>query len=252
MKKSLFVVVPVISMMVLVAALAIFKVGHKNAMGAVTLALPVFFLISYFIFLQKRDVRSGVLGFGLASIMATLSLLILYIIRNGEVFFSDFSFYQLATIAALALAVAVVEEFIFRGLLLSMLTRCFPKFPFSLVLFLQALAFAASHFGKEPLFYVQTLIGGLLLGWTAVKTKSLWFPIGFHFGWDLIVVLSTGYHSNNFGHLKGVLVFDTHYAYLQDLVFMAACGGSAYVVMKFPLLLRGRTQVVSDNQVSLI
>lgn len=233
MKKSFFVVAPVITMIALVAALAFFKVGHKNAMGIVILALPIVSLISYFIFLQKRDVWSAVRGFCLASIMATLSLLLLFAIRNGEVFISDFSFYQITTILALALAVAVFEEFIFRGLLLGLLTRYFPKLPLSLSLLLQALAFAASHFDKEPLFYVQTMVAGCFLGWTALKTKSLWFPIGFHFGWDLIVLLSTGYHSKNFGHLRGVLIFDVHYAYLQDLVFMVACGVSACIVVKF-------------------
>ena len=162
-----------------------------------------------------------------------MSLLVLFVIRNGEVFISDFSFYQTTTILALTLAVAVFEEFIFRGLLLGLLTRYFPKLPFSLPLILQALAFAASHFDKEPLFYLQTLVAGCFLGWTALKTKSLWFPIGFHFGWDLIILLATGYHSKNFGHLKGMLIFDAHYAYLQDAVFMVACAASAYVVVKF-------------------
>lgn len=239
MKKVLFLVTPIVSILILLVALIFFKVDHKISMATLTIAVPIVILVSYFIFLQRSDISLAISGFSLSSIVASLSIGVLYLIRGGEFFIPDFSPYQLVTVTALVLSVAAIEEFIFRWFVLGALTRYLPQFPMPLSLLIQAIFFSASHLGKEPLFYLHAAVAGLFLGWTAVKTKSLWYPIGFHFGWDLIIVFATGYHSNNLGHLKGMLVFDSNYGYLQNFVFIFFCGISFCLVAKFPSTLHG-------------
>lgn len=239
MRKILFLATPIASIFLLLVTMIFFKVGQKESMGVITIAIPIVILISYFAFLQRQNISLAILGFSLSSIMATLSLSLLYLIRGGEFFISNFSSYQTFIIIALVLAVSVIEEFIFRGVVLGALIQYLPKFPLLMSLLIQAILFSATHAGKEPFFYLQASFAGLFFGWTAVKTKSLWYPIGFHFGWDLIIVLSTGYHSKNFGHLKGFVIFDSNYGYLQNFVFIISCGISAYIISRFPVMLHG-------------
>ncbi|MRW84479.1 CPBP family intramembrane metalloprotease [Pseudoduganella sp. FT26W] len=96
-----------------------------------------------------------------------------------------------------------------------------------LVLAIQAAAFSASHFHKSPLFYVQAFVAGMFFGWTVLKSRYLWFAIGFHFGWDLMIVFATGYHSMNFGHVRGMVVFEPDYAQVENVIFSLAVGVAA-------------------------
>jgi hypothetical protein len=60
-----------------------------------------------------------------------------------------------------------------------------------------------------------------------LKTRSLWLVVGFHFGWDLVIIFSTGYHSLNFGHVKGILVFESNDAGVENVIFSLAAGVAA-------------------------
>ncbi|HEY5811308.1 MAG TPA: CPBP family intramembrane glutamic endopeptidase [Terrimicrobiaceae bacterium] len=113
-------------------------------------------------------------------------------------------------IAMTAGFVAVVEEFLFRGVLLGLAVKAFGRWPASLGI---SLVFAGIHFlrpGAEPISDVQWWSGfaqifrildsapslpflvfgfislvaaGLLLAWATLATRSLWVPIGLHAGW---------------------------------------------------------------------
>lgn len=109
------------------------------------------------------------------------------------------------------LSVAFLEEFLFRGVLLALILRTLKPFP--ALVFLSSF-FAVVHFLKPPEklelppvewdtgFWLLTKIFGQLgnvdfllaelvllfcvgwvLGWSRLKTGSLWLPIGLHAGW---------------------------------------------------------------------
>ncbi|USX21443.1 CPBP family intramembrane metalloprotease [Oxalobacteraceae bacterium OTU3REALA1] len=189
-------------------------------------------MMSYVLF-GKRDFPMGIFGFFLAIIMAFGSILIIYKLMPGEVFTPDLSVRHIFSIIAVALMASIAEEFIFRGLVLWFLLRYFKKIPVFILLSIQAVLFTVSHKNGTPVFVFLTFGFGLFFGWTAYKTRSLWFPIGFHFGWDIIIVFATGFHSLNFGHIKGMVIFNNDFPGVDNLVFLVALGLSAMMFVKF-------------------
>lgn len=111
-----------------------------------------------------------------------------------------------------AAGAGIVEEWVFRGVLLGLLLRTLPRL--GALLFITTL-FAAVHFLQAPpdvvirenvragtgfwllgeilgtflsanfiLAEFATLwLAGLLLGWMRLRTRSLWLPVGLHAGW---------------------------------------------------------------------
>jgi membrane protease YdiL (CAAX protease family) len=77
--------------------------------------------------------------------------------------------------------VAVCEELIFRGYLLSNLLDSFPK---GISMLISALLFMIFHWSSAGFFpMINTLILGLILGLNYTYTRNLWFSICFHIGW---------------------------------------------------------------------
>jgi membrane protease YdiL (CAAX protease family) len=113
-------------------------------------------------------------------------------------------------IAATAGIVAVVEEFLFRGVLLGLAARSFGRWPAALGV---SLAFAGVHFlrpskqadssvewwtglaqilrvfdaAPPPSLWIagflSIFVAGMILAFAALRTRSLWLSIGLHAGW---------------------------------------------------------------------
>ncbi len=96
----------------------------------------------------------------------------------------------------LALLTSFGEELLFRGALQ----------PFA-GLVLTSLLFGLLHMGQKGLvsaWSVWALIAGLLLGWLAEETGSLWPPIIAHFGVNTVSILSLRRAYRSFAaHVKG-------------------------------------------------
>lgn len=85
---------------------------------------------------------------------------------------------------------AIGEEVIFRGYMLSGLKEAWGK---TIGLAVMSVIFAAQHLVVStarqipiPLFILSLVGPGLLLGWTYLRTGSLWLPIGIHLMWNLV------------------------------------------------------------------
>ena len=87
--------------------------------------------------------------------------------------------------AALLMVAALAEEAMFRGYPLQTFARAQLVF---LGVVLTSLAFAFAHLGNPNVVPGATLINTLLAGvWLAVayvRTRSLWLPLGVHWGWN--------------------------------------------------------------------
>jgi membrane protease YdiL (CAAX protease family) len=109
---------------------------------------------------------------------------------------------------ALAIAVqsAAGEEVVFRGVLFRLLEE---RLGTTLALVLSAAAFGLVHAGNQGATWVSTLAivleSGLLLGLAYSATRSLWLPIGLHFGWKFTEGGIFGAAVSG-GHQAGVLV----------------------------------------------
>lgn len=137
----------------------------------------------------------------------------------------------LGRIAMTAVAVSLVEEVVFRGVVLGICLWSLPRWG---AIALTSILFAVVHFikpaksaiaagdvrwwsgfaeafrftevlpaGSILLFGLASLlVAGWILGWAAVKTHSLWMPIGLHAGWVFgqqtsnLLLQSTGVESS--------------------------------------------------------
>jgi uncharacterized protein len=80
--------------------------------------------------------------------------------------------------------IALYEEIIFRGYILSNLLDSFLRWP---ALLISALAFMLFHWTSDGFFpLINTFIAGLIMGLNYTYNRNLWFPICFHVGWKFM------------------------------------------------------------------
>ncbi len=80
--------------------------------------------------------------------------------------------------------VAIVEEFVFRGYLLQMITE---HLNYTIAIILTSLGFAVIHLANDHftwLSFCNLTLGGILMALLYLKYKSLYAPIGFHWLWN--------------------------------------------------------------------
>ncbi len=129
----------------------------------------------------SNDLLIGILfGFfimllGFTSLILTKQIIFLaFQFRLGEFILS----------VGLFIFIAISEELILRGYILSNLMTSFNKY---IALIISSVIFSLMH-GANPDFNLLSMIGlfvaGLFFGLAYIYTKSLWFPIALHFSWN--------------------------------------------------------------------
>ncbi|HDZ04000.1 hypothetical protein LCGC14_0132640 [marine sediment metagenome] len=131
---------------------------------------------------RKIDIIIGViLG------LAIMFLAYLGLSLSHEIVFNKliFNFSELVYTTLLFILVAVLEEVLFRGYILKNLMLSFNKY---IALIVSSALFALMH-GANPNISSFSLLGlflaGMALGVSYIYTKNLWYPIAFHFSWNL-------------------------------------------------------------------
>lgn len=89
-------------------------------------------------------------------------------------------------ILVMGILAPLVEELVFRGLLYGYVEG---RFGGMAALIVSSLAFAAAH--VEPIHVALVLPVGVLLGWTRMRTGSLWPAIAAHVANNTVAVLAT-------------------------------------------------------------
>lgn len=99
---------------------------------------------------------------------------------------------QLAVLAAVAVAAPIIEEIIFRGMLLSILKRSLNRWPAILI---SAAVFSAVHLlDPDALAVVPGLfLVGVVLGWAALRRGDLSLAIALHAGINLLAAVALLY-----------------------------------------------------------
>lgn len=129
----------------------------------------------------KKDIIYGVLlGLLIMSIAYTILLL------AGQIEYLDiqFSFSDFIAGLLMFILVAVLEEILCRGYILTNLMDSMNKYQ---ALLISSLIFSIMHagnpnFGWIPL--IDLFLAGILLGLSYIYTRNLWFPIALHFSWN--------------------------------------------------------------------
>jgi uncharacterized protein len=140
--------------------------------------------------LHRNDSWAGLL---LGIMLLGIGSLVLYFTGNLRWVDARFNGAEFFLILMLVLLLAVSEEFVFRGYLLNNLMESFNKWT---ALMASAFLFTVAHsFNPHlgPVALINLFLGGLLLGINFIYTKTLWFAIGFHFGWNFIMGYVLGF-----------------------------------------------------------
>ena len=131
---------------------------------------------------RNKDIVIGTL---LGLIIMTIAYFGLVV--SKEIVFSKFNFniQELFLTTVLFILVAILEEVLFRGYIQKNLMLSFNKY---VALIVSSVLFALMH-GANPNISLFSLLGLFLAGMALVATymftKNLWYPIAFHFSWNL-------------------------------------------------------------------
>ncbi|NOQ26920.1 MAG: CPBP family intramembrane metalloprotease [Bacteroidales bacterium] len=126
-----------------------------------------------------------VLGFLLGFFLMFLGFIILRLINDLEVISISFNSKAVFGGFFLFLIVAITEEAIFRGYILSNLMDTFKNKYIALIV--SSIVFAIFH-GMNPnlnlIGFINLIVAGIALGISYIHIKNLWFPILFHLSWN--------------------------------------------------------------------
>ena len=79
---------------------------------------------------------------------------------------------------------AVGEEILYRALILLLVARLFgPR----VAIVISAVAFAVGHLanpGVSAIWIIRLFAAGMLLGYSVIRSGSLWWAVGYHAGWN--------------------------------------------------------------------
>lgn len=153
-------------------------------------------------------------GSAISSVVIFLSVFILWI--KGEIVFSEANWPTNNTLTFLIIYVCVasVEEIVYRGYILTELTKSMGKWPGILI---SSLVFSLLHifndsFSLIPFF--NLFLGGVFLSIIYLRYKSIWLIIGLHFGWNFTQGVILGFNVSGFdstGILSWENVGDQHW-----------------------------------------
>lgn len=143
--------------------------------------------------LKDLDFKSNLKMFIIGSLMATVvvgSIYGLYIGFKGQIDFGFIFSLQLTTVSfglVHHFFVALFEEALFRGILLSSLQK---RCPVILAIIISSMIFTLPHVIHKPtpLELLSVFLGGCLLASLVVKNRSLGAAVGFHLMWNLLTV----------------------------------------------------------------
>ncbi len=174
--------------------------------GSLALAYGLFLLLVWFFVRQNQKLRQelglcwagGKLAIGLGGGLGAIALGVV-LVRGGQLSSrapADSLETWLVVIVGTTLLVPLVEELIFRGLLMAYLLEWLPRrLPFlvwpmhRVAIGLSALAFALAHVGSSFLFLLVLFGGGLIYGWVRWRSNSLLPSFVGHAAWNGILAL---------------------------------------------------------------
>lgn len=134
-------------------------------------------------------------GFLLVALFAVVYYVIFIIALDAEVSFNNsYSLLEFLSSAWWTLRSVLYEELVFRGALLVLTMKYFGKLR---GIFLSSIVFGIYHwfsygvFGEIPQMintFIITGVGGIAFAFAFAQTKSLYLPLGLHFGWNLVTI----------------------------------------------------------------
>lgn len=152
----------------------------------------------------KKTVTNSATGMFTGMLIVCAGTLFLYYNKNLEWTGITINPAHLFTGAVGMMIVAISEEIVFRGYILSNLLENINKW---VALVVTSLLFAIMH-GSNPnidiISFVNIFLAGLLLGVNYLYTKNLWYAVLLHFTWNFLQGPVLGYEVSGM-HLESLL-----------------------------------------------
>jgi len=161
--------------------------------GIIESEIAVLSYIFLFRFYEKRQIKelslsgfwkNATLGFLTAMILQSLIIFVIYLYGGYTIIHINPISFLLPGFTA-AITAGFVAEILIRGIVFRLLEE---KLGTVIALIISALLFGIAHAGGEGATFFSVLAtiiqAGILLSAVYVFTRSLWFPIFFHFAWD--------------------------------------------------------------------
>lgn len=118
--------------------------------------------------------------------LITLIATVIWLMKLTQWYTVDLDAAGMAFVFLIMIIIAVGEELVFRGYILSNLMQSMNK---EAALLVSAVLFAVFH-SLNPNFnliaFINILLAGIFLGINYIFTRNLWFSIFFHFSWNFI------------------------------------------------------------------
>lgn len=172
--------------------------------GITTLVFPIILLITYIQFFQKFEKRkikelSGksfgsnlITGLVIGIVLQTLVMSIIYFNDGIEIIYVN-SFKTVLPGLFVSLALAIMQEVIFRGIILRLFEENLGSY---IALLISAILFGLIHFftRDSSLLLATTIQGGFLIGAAYIYSKNLWLSIAINFS---LSFMQTGVFGNS-------------------------------------------------------
>ncbi|MFC2151493.1 lysostaphin resistance A-like protein [Bacteroidota bacterium] len=172
-------------------------------------------------------------GFLVGFILLFLGFIVLYFTNQLTVTGFTYSAKDILGSLILFIIVAVVEESIFRGYVLSNLMGSLKNKYIALLI--SAAIFALFH-GINPnisvLGFINLILAGLALGITYIHTKNLWFPIFLHISWNYFQGPIFGFEVSGL-NIKSII---NHDVVGSDLITGGKFGFEGSILLTFLLI----------------
>lgn len=128
--------------------------------------------------------KEGIMGIVWAVGILALSFLIVWGLNGVDIIQTEAIGIGLLGYLSFFFLVAIVEEFVFRGYLLQMMTE---HLNYKVAILVTSLGFAIIHLANDHFTWIafcNLTLGGILMALLYFKYKSLYAPIGFHWLWN--------------------------------------------------------------------
>ncbi len=136
-------------------------------------------------FQTKNRLKDFVVGILIGAVVMSSGYLLLLFLEEIQFVQTLFDTKEIILSISLFIIVAIAEEVLFRGYILKNLMTSFNKY---IALIVSSVIFAVMH-GFNPnidlLGLTNLFLAGILLGFSYIYTKNLWFPIALHLSWNL-------------------------------------------------------------------
>jgi len=133
---------------------------------------------------SSRFWKETIMGIGWAIGLLSLSFLAIWLLNGVEIIQTKDLGIGLLGYLSFFFLVAIVEEFVFRGYLLQMMTEHLTP---TIAIILTSLGFAIIHLTNDHFTWISfcnLTLGGVIMALLYFKYQSLYAPIGFHWLWN--------------------------------------------------------------------